>query len=168
MNKKIVIDLSNLRDCSPAHPCDKVQPAGVVFDLHGADGLKTIRELAVFQYTCRRCEDAPCVEVCPCDALEKDVSGMITRALNLCIACKSCVTICPFGTMMSDFFQFKLQCDQYLDLEDEKDLRKFVKESPGEAVRITDEDLTKEQHVFELTKNIYIREIPWEELKEAE
>ena len=51
--------------------------------------------------------------------LEKDMDGLIHRHINLCISCKSCVTICPFGTMMTDFFVHHRDKDLYFDLSDQ-------------------------------------------------
>src|SRR5512135_290429 len=104
MAKKILIDMIRLRSVLAADPGIKI-PEGYFPGSDGNEGLKTIRELATFRFTCRKCEDAPCISVCPAEALEKDASGIIDRHLNLCISCKSCVTICPFGTMMTDFFR---------------------------------------------------------------
>ena len=167
MDKKIIIDLSKFRACA-GQSCDAVQPAGVVHAFPDSKALKTIRELAVFHFTCRRCKDAPCIEVCPCGALEKDENGMPVRSINLCIACKSCVTICPFGTMMTDFFPFKREWDKYLDLEDEKELKLFMENSPEGAVQLAGEEEVKQKNVFELGKNIYVKEHTWENLKMAE
>lgn len=48
--------------------------------------------------TCRHCEDAPCVQVCPSDALihEKD---SIQLSEDKCIGCKTCILACPFGAI---------------------------------------------------------------------
>ena len=50
-------------------------PEAYFYPLLNTNGLKTIRELATFRFTCRKCEDAPCINVCPADALEKDENG---------------------------------------------------------------------------------------------
>jgi carbon-monoxide dehydrogenase iron sulfur subunit len=49
---------------------------------------------------CRHCEDAPCVLVCPTGALKKPVTqGPVTLDDQLCIGCKSCILVCPFGVI---------------------------------------------------------------------
>lgn len=105
MAQKILIDLEKLRS-QGLKSSDISPPEGFYTFSDDGQGLKSIRELAVFQFTCRRCSDAPCINVCPADALEKDEQGIISRATNLCISCKSCVVICPFGTIMNDFFEY--------------------------------------------------------------
>jgi Fe-S-cluster-containing hydrogenase component 2 len=52
---------------------------------------------------CQQCEEAPCIAVCPKDALSQDSSlGRVTLDYDLCIGCKMCVTACPFGGMGID------------------------------------------------------------------
>ncbi len=54
---------------------------------------------------CRHCEDAPCVQVCPRDALQRpDPEGPVLVDHELCTGCQACVIVCPFGmiTMSSD------------------------------------------------------------------
>ena len=47
---------------------------------------------------CRQCENAPCVNVCPTEAL---VYGrdIVQFLVEHCIGCQSCVIACPFGAM---------------------------------------------------------------------
>jgi Fe-S-cluster-containing hydrogenase component 2 len=52
---------------------------------------------------CQQCEEAPCIAVCPKDALSRDATmGRVTLDYDLCIGCKMCVTACPFGGMGID------------------------------------------------------------------
>jgi carbon-monoxide dehydrogenase iron sulfur subunit len=49
---------------------------------------------------CRQCEDAPCVKICPTKALEKLGAGEpVGLKEDLCIGCKWCVLVCPFGVL---------------------------------------------------------------------
>jgi Fe-S-cluster-containing hydrogenase component 2 len=50
--------------------------------------------------SCQQCEDAPCLEVCPRDAIFRD-EGLDSVEINhdLCIGCRMCVAACPFGAM---------------------------------------------------------------------
>lgn len=135
-----------------------VIPEGVYYQSLNSNGLKTIRELATFRFTCRRCEDAPCISVCPADALEKDGEGIINRHTNLCISCKSCVTICPFGTMMTDFFKHHRNKDLYYDLNDTEELDLFVKACPPGVVSVTESDESPAENIFSLNDKVMIRE----------
>ncbi len=47
---------------------------------------------------CRHCDDPPCVEKCPTDAMQKrDSDGVVTVDSELCTACKVCIKVCPLG-----------------------------------------------------------------------
>jgi Fe-S-cluster-containing hydrogenase component 2 len=165
--QNILIDLIKYRECVQ-EGCDQQVPEGLVPGNPEASGLKPLRELAVFAYTCRRCEDAPCVSVCPEDALEKNEDGMIIRSTNLCVACKSCVTICPFGTMMSDFYEYKRTESLYFNLKDEHERKRFVSESPEGTVQYTDKEQDEENNIYELMPGILVKDYPWEKLKNLE
>lgn len=127
-------------------------------DSPALNGFKSIRELATFRFSCRRCEDAPCISVCPADALEKDGEGIINRHTNLCISCKSCVTICPFGTMMTDFFTHHRNRDLFYDLTDKRELELFVKACPPGVVSLTDADESPAGNIYKLNDKVLIRE----------
>jgi Fe-S-cluster-containing hydrogenase component 2 len=135
-----------------------VLPEAYFYPSDNQNGLKTIRELATFRYTCRKCEDAPCIAVCPAEALEKDKDGVIERHTNLCVSCKSCVTICPFGTMMTDFFSHHRNKDILYDLSDPEELEKFIAECPAGTVTLTEEDESPETNTYSLNEKVLVRE----------
>ena len=165
MKKKILIDLTKLRDHNITGRGDKPRLEGILSDFPNTNGRKTLRELAIFRYTCRRCEEAPCIDVCPADALEKDDEGMIVRHTNLCIACKSCVTICPFGTIMTDFFEHIRTAENYFDLNDEKELKQFVDYNPGGTVKLVDMEENEEENIYKLNDRVLIKDIPYDKFK---
>jgi Fe-S-cluster-containing hydrogenase component 2 len=127
-------------------------------------GIISIREWAAFRFSCRRCTGSPCIDACPAGALEKDDEGMIVRAPNLCISCKSCVVICPFGTMMNDFFSYHRDFDNEYDLTDAQELEIFMRDAPEGAVTFTDEEEDPDKHIYRLTSNILVKERIWEQL----
>jgi Fe-S-cluster-containing hydrogenase component 2 len=157
MAQRLLIDMIKLRSALAENHA-MVIPEGVYYQSLNSNGLKTIRELATFRFTCRRCEDAPCISVCPADALEKDGEGIINRHTNLCISCKSCVTICPFGTMMTDFFKHHRNKDLYYDLNDTKELELFVKACPPGVVSVTESDESPAENIFRLNDKVMVRE----------
>jgi len=57
-----------------------------------------------FPSTCKQCADAPCMKVCPVNAIsrEKDKMKAVVIDYGVCIHCKKCVEECPFGAMMFD------------------------------------------------------------------
>jgi formate dehydrogenase iron-sulfur subunit len=160
MAPKILIDLEKFRK-PEGKSCDESPPEGYIGISEDNTGLKSIRELAVFRFSCRKCTDAPCIAVCPADALEKDEKGFISRSTNLCISCKSCVVICPFGTMMSDFFTYHRDKENYYDLSDEKELDLWIRTSPEGAVTRVDMEEDPEQHIYQLNDQILVRERMW-------
>ncbi|ADL12505.1 4Fe-4S dicluster domain-containing protein [Acetohalobium arabaticum] len=49
---------------------------------------------------CMHCEDAACMEVCPVDAIYRDVeTGAVLVDHDRCFGCKLCVSACPFGNV---------------------------------------------------------------------
>jgi Fe-S-cluster-containing hydrogenase component 2 len=157
MTRKILIDMNKLRSAMIENP-DVAVPEAYFYPLVNTNGLKTIRELAVFMYACRRCEDAPCINVCPAEALEKDVNGAVVRYSNLCVSCKSCVTICPFGTMMTDFFKHHRDKELLYDLRDDNEIEKFINTCPGRAATITYEEESPERHIYSLNEKVLIKD----------
>ncbi len=157
MSQKILIDMIKLR-AAMVEDSNLTLPEGLFYPSLNSNGLKTIRELAAFRFTCRKCEDAPCIAVCPADALEKDDDGIVTRYTNLCISCKSCVTICPFGTMMTDFFRHHRSKDLFYDLTDKQELEKFIEACPPGTVSLVDIDESPEENIYSLNENVLVRE----------
>lgn len=163
---KLLIDLDKYRSCIAAS-CDTPVPEGIAGTSLNTDGRKSIRELAVFAYSCRRCQDAPCIAVCPEDALKKDDNGMIIRSVNRCVACKSCVSICPFGTMMTDFYNYKTDPELYYDLNDPSERKRFINDSPEGTVMLTEQEQDESQDIYELLPGILVKDIEWKKLKMA-
>lgn len=47
---------------------------------------------------CRHCEDAPCVSVCKTGAITRPTSeALVQTRPELCVGCKLCILVCPFG-----------------------------------------------------------------------
>jgi Fe-S-cluster-containing hydrogenase component 2 len=161
----VLIDMIKLRAAMTENP-SLMLPEALCYSSANTNGLKTIRELATFRFTCRRCEDAPCIAVCPADALEKDEEGVIMRHTNLCVSCKSCVTICPFGTMMTDFFSHHRNKDLLYDLCDHEEARKFVEACPPGTAMLTDRKENPEEHIYKLNEKVLIRDYIYETEKE--
>jgi len=74
--------------------------------------LTAIDDLAI-PLQCRHCEDAPCVSICPTDALEKSgPEGPVLIDVERCIGCKFCIAVCPFGVItLSRSGKAALKCD---------------------------------------------------------
>lgn len=153
----ILIDMIKLRAAMIENPSLSL-PDAYFYPEINTNGLKTIRELATFRFSCRRCEEAPCISVCPAEALEKEDNGIIERHTNLCVSCKSCVTICPFGTMMADFFAHHRNRDLLYDLKDVKVIAGFIKACPEGTVTLIEGDEVPEKNIYRLNERVLIKD----------
>lgn len=57
----------------------------------------------VFSVTrCNHCTDAPCVSICPTEALFSREDGIVDFNNDRCIGCKSCMQACPYDALYID------------------------------------------------------------------
>ncbi len=53
--------------------------------------------------SCQQCEDAPCMVICPREAIYRDDRlARVAIDYDRCISCRLCVSACPFGAMGFD------------------------------------------------------------------
>ncbi len=63
---------------------------------------------AYIPMSCQQCEDAPCMTVCPQDAIYRNEAlESVDINHDICIGCKVCVAACPFGAM-----RWNSRCDR--------------------------------------------------------
>ena len=51
---------------------------------------------------CNHCTDAPCVAICPTEALFKRDDGIVDFDSSICIGCKACMQACPYDALYID------------------------------------------------------------------
>lgn len=72
---------------------------------HQRQGLQSAPRLQVMRnrldsapVMCHQCEDAPCAQVCPVNAIVRE-NEAIQLNESLCVSCKLCAIACPFGAI---------------------------------------------------------------------
>ncbi len=63
--------------------------------------------------SCQQCEDAPCMNACPVKALYRNEElNTVAVDYDVCIGCRTCVSVCPFGAMNFDVISKRVsKCD---------------------------------------------------------
>lgn len=73
--------------CAFVHEEQGLQPFPRLYLTYTSEGIMPIQ--------CRHCEDAPCAEVCPVEAIKKEGNAIIIDE-KACIGCKTCLLACSF------------------------------------------------------------------------
>ena len=55
-----------------------------------------------FPVLCNQCEEAPCVRICPTNALFKRRDGIVDLNAASCIGCRACMEACPYDQLFID------------------------------------------------------------------
>ena len=57
----------------------------------------------VFQINlCRHCDEPPCVDACPEEAIRKRDDGLVIMDYDLCSGCQACISECPYDAIAFD------------------------------------------------------------------
>ncbi|MEM0453222.1 MAG: 4Fe-4S dicluster domain-containing protein [Sulfolobales archaeon] len=107
MAKVLYIDHKNCISCKACEvACEREHEGINHIDVYTMEDV----EISV-PYTCRHCENAPCVTVCPTKALYRTDRGVFMNYLR-CIGCRQCVVACPFGIpKFLDTLKVIVKCD---------------------------------------------------------
>jgi len=61
---------------------------------------------------CRHCEDAPCIDACPVEAIQRDTAtGAVLLDVDTCVGCGECMESCPYGAIFRDHEERVVKCD---------------------------------------------------------
>jgi Fe-S-cluster-containing dehydrogenase component/formate-dependent nitrite reductase membrane component NrfD len=90
--------------CTTACKAEHEVPVGVnrtwVKQVEKGEFPNTRRLFSVMR--CNHCTDAPCVEICPVEALFIREDGIVDFDKERCIGCKSCMQACPYDALYID------------------------------------------------------------------
>ncbi|WP_048058380.1 4Fe-4S dicluster domain-containing protein [Pyrococcus yayanosii] len=66
--------------------------------------------------SCKHCDKAPCMDVCPAGAIYRDSDGAVIINPKKCIGCLMCLAVCPFGAPSYDVrIRAVTKCDMCAD-----------------------------------------------------
>lgn len=105
-----------------------------------------------FKDQCMHCTDAPCVEVCPSDALFTHEEGFVGFDSDKCIGCTYCSKVCPFDIPRYDTDPFTGQkvmnkCDFCQDRVTNGEMPACVTACPTDALEYgTFQELVEKAH----------------------
>ncbi len=86
------------------------------------DGPRVIDGKLQFAYrvnVCRHCEEPPCAEACPEEAIRQKSDGIVVMDYDLCTGCQACIEVCPYEAIDFDHDKGIAQkcnlCDHRID-----------------------------------------------------
>lgn len=156
MNKKLFIDLEKCKGCQYCR-------ASCSYPYHPKNiGITSLLERVNFLLVCRRCDDEPCVNSCPKDALEKQQDGVLKRYMMRCINCKSCSIACPFGTIFPELIPLiACSCDYCLGRAGEE-LPLCVPTCPIGAVEYKEIEQDPSKDLYQVADNLVVHSVHWQ------
>ncbi len=69
------------------------------------DGPKCVNGKPDFVFhvnICQHCDDPPCAEICPEDAIEKRTDGIVIMDYEKCSGCGACIEVCSYNVIDFD------------------------------------------------------------------
>lgn len=114
MTSKLIINYEKCVGCENCEQACSIKKTGLASPALSRIGV--IRRNLGAQnvpVVCQQCESAPCMAICPVKAISHDEKlGRKMVDYNLCIGCRMCVAICPFGAMRFEAADKKVfKCD---------------------------------------------------------
>ncbi len=93
------------KTCEVACKQEMGAPDGVKLIDVQEDGPRVVDGAPYFLFrvnVCRHCDDPPCAEVCPAEAIRKRDDGIVVLDDQLCTGCQNCLEACPYGVIAFD------------------------------------------------------------------
>lgn len=152
--KRLLIDLEICSRCEECRSlCD-------YFYHPQNNGVTNLREYATFLTVCRHCEEAPCVNSCYHQALEKQTDGTLKRYKMRCTSCKSCSLACPFGVIFTDFIPYlDSKCDYCLGRKGK--LPKCITTCPEKAIDLREVKEDPAANIYFIGENLAVHSRKW-------
>lgn len=115
MVPRLIIDYEKCVGCDSCEQACSAKKTETINPAFSRIGIVR-RQLGVenIPVVCQQCEEsAPCMVVCPVKAISRDPElNRVSVNYDLCIGCRMCVAICPFGGMQFDEINRKVfKCD---------------------------------------------------------
>ncbi len=158
--KRLFIDLDICNRCEECKVC-----CDYIYHPDN-NGITALREYATFALFCRHCEEAPCVNACYHDALERQPDGHLKRYMMLCTSCKSCAIACPFGTILPDFIPYLDSiCDFCAGSQD--GVPSCVSGCPEKAVAFREVEEDPGSNIYLVGEKLAVRTAMWDREEEG-
>ena len=149
MGKIIVVNIEKCLACKSCEiACALAHSKSKVLEEAVAESPKPQRRVTVeaagdfgVPMQCRHCEDAPCIMVCPTKAIhQQQAEGPVLIDKDLCIGCKFCLMVCPFGVIdISSDGKVMIKCDLCIERAKQGQEPACVEACPTKAIKFADE-----------------------------
>lgn len=153
--KRLYVDLDICSKCEECKVCCDY------FYHPQNNGVTSLREYATFATICRHCENAPCVNSCYHNALERAEDGHIKRYKMRCTSCKACTIACPFGIIFQDFIPYlDSKCDFCIGLSADSKPKCMIS-CPHQAIDIKEVEESLEKNIFFVGEHLAVHSLKW-------
>ena len=106
---------------------------------------------------CRHCEDAPCIKICPTQAIHReDPNGPVLIEQDRCIGCNFCLVICPFGVISPSYDGRRIvKCDLCIERLERGEEPACVSSCPMDAIKFVEAEQYVREKRMDAAREIY-------------
>ena len=157
MGKEFYIDLDECTGCNlciiackdehvgnPQEPWTKQQPDTGHFwmDVKAMErGQVPKVKVTYLPLLCQHCDNAPCMKVCPEDAITKGTNGLVVINQEKCTGCGLCQDACPYDVIyMNEDLNVAQKCTGCAHLVEAGETPRCADICPRDAIYFADED----------------------------